>query len=264
MIHGSRPRSAAPPRPSSVATWRGGHYHRTTATTAQPLSPALVARRAFRFSVSVNGHTVSRRPTGVISLLPYVPLRIQRNYTCATCLPDWPTCSHRLSPVSDTPTPPTTHGGQLELTAARPCAAAVGTGNERRARRQNKRAESEDPRGSNAPNGLCCARAEEIWGRSAAPQQTLDGNKLLGLPGRRARVLNWGSGGRRLRHPPVSVFYSRDGAPPRSRPETGGRAGAVGWHRDGAEIHPDSALSCSALLVSNPSFAWMGLFEERV
>ena len=39
----ARRRSAAPPRPSSVATWRGGHYHRTTATTAQPLSPALVA-----------------------------------------------------------------------------------------------------------------------------------------------------------------------------------------------------------------------------
>jgi hypothetical protein len=60
---------------------------------------------------------------------------------------------------------------------------------------------------------------------------------------------------------PVSPFLF---ARPSSAPEQARQAAALvlGWRSDGVEIHPDSALSCSALLVSNPSFAWMELFEE--
>jgi len=249
----------------------------------------LVARRASLRAlalVSINGHTISRLACRADQPAVHLLFRICPYASRGTTgvPPGLPGLAHahpsphhptgcRLS-LTDRPLEiPRVQGLKrplpLRTTNPRRCTATTNghptcAAGRRQTRGRELRAESEDPRGSNAPNGLCCARAEEIWGRSAAPQQTLDGNKLLWLPGRRARVLNWGSGGRRLRHPAVSVFYSRDGAPPRSRPETGDRAGAVGWHRDGAEIHPDSALSCSALLVSNPSFAWMELFEERV
>lgn len=88
-------RRSAGPRPSSVATWRGGT---TAATTAQRL-PALLARRASLralafpfFCLRQRPHYLSRRPTGRhVSSSVFAPTRPEEPQVCHLAYRDWPT-----------------------------------------------------------------------------------------------------------------------------------------------------------------------------